>query len=69
MRLAQRQNNAGPGAIATTSLVPGGSLEEKWRFIRDGLSRFAGRELSLDEEVKSEESCFVINLGYRFGTK
>ncbi|HNY64236.1 MAG TPA: hypothetical protein PKM41_02285 [Deltaproteobacteria bacterium] len=28
-----------------------------------------GYRLSLDEEVKSEESCFVINLGYRFGTK
>lgn len=39
------------GAIATTSLVPGATREEKWNFIREGLSRFAGRELSLDEEV------------------
>lgn len=39
------------GAIATTSLVPGASLEEKWRFIHEGLSRFAGRTLALDEEV------------------
>jgi glutaminase len=40
-----------PGAIAVTSLVAGGDPEEKWRFIRDGLSGFAGRELALDEEV------------------
>jgi len=40
-----------PGAIATTSLVPGASVEEKWEFVRDGLSRFAGRDLSLDAEV------------------
>ena len=39
------------GAIATTSLVPGGTLEEKWAFIQAGLSRFAGRTLSLDDEV------------------
>jgi glutaminase len=40
-----------PGAIATTSLVPGRSEAKKWRFIHDGLSRFAGRELPLDQEV------------------
>jgi glutaminase len=39
------------GAIATTSLVPGATTDEKWRFIHDGLSRFAGRRLSLDEDV------------------
>lgn len=39
------------GAIATTSLVPGESSAEKWKFIYDGLSRFAGRELPLNEEV------------------
>lgn len=39
------------GAIATTSLVPGKSHDEKWRFIHDGLSRFAGRKLSINEEV------------------
>lgn len=39
------------GAIATTSLVPGRTLSDKWRFIHEGLSRFAGRELSLNEEV------------------
>ena len=33
------------GAIATTSLVPGETAEEKWSFVRDGLSRFAGRPL------------------------
>jgi glutaminase len=39
------------GAIATTSLAPGANREEKWRFLHDGLSRFAGRELPLSEEV------------------
>jgi glutaminase len=39
------------GAIATTSLVPGATLEAKWRFIHDGLSRFAGRTLPLNTEV------------------
>lgn len=39
------------GAIATTSLVPGDSLEAKWRFLHEGLSRFAGRTLALNEEV------------------
>lgn len=40
-----------PGAIATTSLVPGRSEAEKWSFIHQGLSRFAGRQLELDEET------------------
>ncbi len=39
------------GAIATTSLVPGATREAKWKFIHDGLSRFAGRTLSINEEV------------------
>lgn len=39
------------GAIATTSLVPGENIEAKWRFISEGLSRFAGRTLSVNEEV------------------
>ena len=39
------------GAIAVTSLVPGAGAEQKWRFIADGLSSFAGRELALDDEV------------------
>jgi glutaminase len=39
------------GAIATTSLVPGVTADEKWKFIHDGLCQFAGRPLSLDEAV------------------
>jgi glutaminase len=39
------------GAIATTSLVPGADDAAKWKFIHDGLSRFAGRELPLNQEV------------------
>jgi len=40
-----------PGAIATTSLVPGATPDERWRFLLDGLSRFAGRPLALHEDV------------------
>lgn len=39
------------GALATTSLVPGVTTADKWQFIRDGLSRFAGHPLALDEGV------------------
>jgi glutaminase len=39
------------GAIATTSLAPGSTLDEKWMFILDGLSRFAGRALSVNADV------------------
>jgi glutaminase len=39
------------GAIATTSLAPGANIEAKWRFIHEGLSRFAGRTLPLNTEV------------------
>ncbi len=44
------------GAIATTSLVPGDSPEEMWQFVVDGLSRFAGRQLSLDSDVYESEA-------------
>ncbi|HEX7086175.1 MAG TPA: glutaminase A [Vicinamibacterales bacterium] len=40
-----------PGAIATTSLVPGATADAKWRTIRTTLSRFAGRALWLDSDV------------------
>jgi glutaminase len=52
------------GAIATTSLVPGEDTEAKWRFIEDGLSRFAGRPLTLDAEVyHSEQATNCTNEG------
>jgi glutaminase len=44
------------GALATTSLIPGATAEEKWRFIHDGLSRFAGRTLTLNDEVYASAS-------------
>lgn len=44
------------GAIATTSLVPGTTLEQRWQFIHDGLSRFAGRPLEVDQEVYASAS-------------
>ncbi len=45
-----------PGAIATTSLAPGTTAAAKWRFIHEGLSDFAGRELSLNEEIYASAS-------------
>jgi len=45
-----------PGAIATASMTPGSTTEEKWELLRQGLSRFAGRELSLDDEVFASAS-------------
>jgi glutaminase len=44
------------GAIATTSLAPGADAQARWRFILDGLSRFAGRALEMDEEVYASEA-------------
>jgi glutaminase len=45
-----------PGAIATTSMAPGRNAEEKWYFIQQGLSRFAGRELLIDEDTFASAS-------------
>ena len=39
------------GALLTAGLVPGASPAERWRSVLDGLSRFAGRALTLDEEL------------------
>jgi glutaminase len=44
------------GAIAATSLAPGANADEKWQFIEDGLSRFAGRKLTLNREVYDSEA-------------
>ena len=44
------------GAIAATSLAPGETAAAKWQFIQDGLSRFAGRTLTLNTEVYQSEA-------------
>ncbi len=44
------------GAIAATSLVPGDTAEAKWQFIQAQLSRFAGRPLTLNQEVYQSEA-------------
>lgn len=44
------------GALVTTALVPGDSPAEQWEQVHAGLSRFAGRQLELDEEVYRSES-------------
>jgi glutaminase len=44
------------GAIATTSLVPGDTADQKWERIHDGLSRFAGRRLAVSQAVYDSES-------------
>lgn len=40
-----------PGAIAVASLVPGGSVDERWALLSARLSAFAGRPLEVDDEV------------------
>ena len=44
------------GAIATTSLVQGESSKEKWKYLAEGLSRFAGRDLTLSDETYASAS-------------
>ncbi len=44
------------GAIATTSLISGPSLQARWQLIQDGLSRFAGRGLAVNAEVHRSAS-------------
>lgn len=44
------------GAIATTSLIPGETPDERWATILRGLSRFAGRELVVNEEIYASAS-------------
>ncbi|MEM7339037.1 MAG: glutaminase A [Actinomycetota bacterium] len=44
------------GAIAITGLVPGDSPEQRFEWLRLGLSAFAGRELTLDAEVYRSET-------------
>jgi glutaminase len=51
------------GAIVAASLLPGATLDERWVFLRQGLSRFAGRELELDDEVLA--SALATNYGNR----
>src|SRR5690606_24793962 len=45
-----------PGALAATSAAPGASPEARWRWIHDGLSRFAGRELPFDDDMYESAS-------------
>lgn len=44
------------GAIATTALMPGDTPGGQWDAVRDGLSRFAGRALEVDDEVYRSEA-------------
>jgi len=44
------------GAMATTSLVPGRTADEKFESIVAALSRFAGRRLAMDEDVYESEA-------------
>lgn len=44
------------GAIATTALIEGSSVDDRMAVITEGLSAFAGRLLHVDEEVYASES-------------
>ncbi len=61
--IALEQINEGPsnamvnaGAIAATSLAPGETAAAKWQFIQNELSRFAGRPLTINDEVYQSEA-------------
>jgi glutaminase len=45
-----------PGAIATTSMVKGGTRDEVWKSILDWHSAFAGRPLKVNDEVFKSEA-------------
>jgi len=45
-----------PGAIATTSMLKGGTRSEVWRNLLGFYSDFAGRPLTVDEEVFKSEA-------------
>jgi glutaminase len=57
-RINEGTNNpmVNAGAIATTSLAPGNTADEKWQFIQEHLSGFAGRPLTLNQEVYQSEA-------------
>lgn len=40
-----------PGAIATTSLLPGDSYEQRWQQVQERISQFAGRQLSVMDDI------------------
>ncbi|AWB96358.1 glutaminase A [Agromyces badenianii] len=44
------------GAIVTTSLMRGDTAEEKFALVRAGLERFAGRDLTVDDDVFTSEA-------------
>jgi glutaminase len=44
------------GAIATASLLPGATAADKWALAREGLDRFAGKNLVFDDDVYASES-------------
>ena len=44
------------GAMATTSLAPGSTAQAKWEWIHEGLSRFAGNTLMLNDDVYASAS-------------
>jgi glutaminase len=65
-----------PGAIAATSLIPGANVGERWRSIHECLSSFAGRSLSVNDEVydsametnlRNREIAALLHLSGRLG--
>jgi glutaminase len=44
------------GAVATTSLAPGATADEKFQSILASMSRFAGRQLAMDDDVYESEA-------------
>lgn len=44
------------GAIATTSMAPGANREERWQYLQHGLSRLAGRDLEIMDDIFTSAS-------------
>jgi glutaminase len=53
---AEMNSLVNPGAIATTSMVKGASRDEVWKSILGFYSDFAGRPLTVDQEVFKSEA-------------
>jgi glutaminase len=55
-----------PGAIAATSMVKGDDRDEIWNSILDYYSEFAGRPLTVNQEVFKSESDSALNYAYGY---
>src|SRR5215208_5823849 len=53
---AEQNPLVNPGAITTTSMIEGGTADQVWGNIMGTLNAFAGRQLTVDQEVYESEA-------------